>query len=149
MNNLIYRSGHLQNVISVDENLLESVTIFYGPTSTLFGSDALGGTVNMTTKKAKFSSNQIEKISGNFSTRYSSVNEEKSGHFDFNYAKENWASLTSFSYNDFGDLKMGKRKNHNGNFFGERPFYVETNNGVDILVKNSNPYLQKQSSFKQ
>ncbi|WP_339889702.1 TonB-dependent receptor [uncultured Flavobacterium sp.] len=149
MNNLIYRSGHLQNVISVDENLLESVTIFYGPTSTLFGSDALGGTVNMTTKKAKFSSNQIEKISGNFSTRYSSVNEEKSGHFYFNYAKENWASLTSFSYNDFGDLKMGKRKNHNGNFFGERPFYVETNNGVDILVKNSNPYLQKQSSFKQ
>jgi hemoglobin/transferrin/lactoferrin receptor protein len=149
MNNLIYRSGHLQNVISVDENLLEDVTIFYGPTSTLFGSDALGGTINMTTKKAKFSSNQVEKMSGNISTRYSSVNEEKSSHFDFNYAKQNWASLTSFSYNDFGDLKMGKRKNHNANFFGERPFYIENIDGFDVITKNSNKFTQKKSSFKQ
>jgi len=105
MNNLIFRSGHLQNVITVDENLLENVDIFYGPTSTLFGSDALGGTINMTTKKAKFLSAKTPTFSGTISTRYSSVNEEKSGHFDFNYAQENWASLTSFSYNDFGDLR--------------------------------------------
>jgi len=149
MNNLIFRSGHLQNVITVDENLLENVDIFYGPTSTLFGSDALGGTINMTTKKAKFLSAKTPTFSGTISTRYSSVNEEKSGHFDFNYAQENWASLTSFSYNDFGDLRMGKKKNHNGDFFGERPFYVETINGVDVLVENSDKYLQKQSGFKQ
>ena len=54
MNNLIFRSGHLQNVITVDENMLENVGVFYGPSSTLFGSDALGGTVAMTTKSAKF-----------------------------------------------------------------------------------------------
>ncbi|WP_339838760.1 TonB-dependent receptor [uncultured Flavobacterium sp.] len=149
MNNLIYRSGHLQNVISVDENLLENVAVFYGPTSTLFGSDALGGTINMTTKKAKFSSKKIGKISGNISTRYSSVNEEKSGHFDFNYAKINWASLTSFSYNDFGDLKMGKRKNHNGDYFGERPFYIENIGGNDVLTENSDKFMQKKSGFKQ
>ena len=149
MNNLIFRSGHLQNVITVDENLLEKVDIFYGPTSTQYGSDALGGTINMTTKKPIFLSNTTQKFSGVASTRYSSVNEEKSAHFDLNYAKENWASLTSISYNDFGDLKMGKRKNHNGVFFGERPNYVETINGVDVLVENSNKYLQKQSGFKQ
>ena len=149
MNNLIYRSGHLQNVISVDENLLENVSVFYGPTSTLFGSDALGGTINMTTKKAKFISNQVERISGNVLTRYSSVNEEKSSHFELNYAKENWASLTSFSYNDFGDLKMGKRKNHNGNFFGERPFYIENIDGVDVLTENKDKFIQKNSGFKQ
>lgn len=149
MNNLIYRSGHLQNVISVDKNLLENVSVFYGPTSTLFGSDALGGTINMTTKKAKFLSNQVERISGNVLTRYSSVNEEKSSHFELNYAKENWASLTSFSYNDFGDLKMGKRKNHNGNFFGERPFYIENIDGVDVLTENKDKFFQKNSGFKQ
>lgn len=149
MNNLIYRSGHLQNAITVDENLLEKVAIFYGPTSTLFGSDALGGSINMSTKKPKFLSENNQEISGVISTRFSSVNEEKTGHFDFNYAKENWATLTSFSYNDFGDLKMGKSKNHNGDFFGERPTYVETINGVDVVVENSNKYLQKQSGFKQ
>ena len=52
MNNLTYRAGHLQNVITVDENMLENVDIFFGPSSTLFGSDALGGTVSMNTKKS-------------------------------------------------------------------------------------------------
>jgi hemoglobin/transferrin/lactoferrin receptor protein len=150
MNNLIFRAGHLQNAITVDENMLENVDIFYGPSSTLFGSDALGGSVNMTTKNAKFLENNINKISGNVNTRYSSVNEEKSGYFDLNYAAKNFASLTAFSYNDFGDLRMGKNKNHNGDYFGERPFYVSTaTDGTDILTENSNKYLQKNSGYKQ
>ena len=103
MNNLIFRSGHLQNVITVDENFLETALIQYGPSSSLYGSDALGGSVNMITKNAKL----IDGFTGNFNTRYSSVNEEKSGYFDINYGDKNFASLTAFSYNDFGDLKMG------------------------------------------
>jgi hemoglobin/transferrin/lactoferrin receptor protein len=43
MNNLIFRAGHLQNVITVDE-MLDNVGIFFW-SSTLFGSDALGGAV--------------------------------------------------------------------------------------------------------
>jgi hemoglobin/transferrin/lactoferrin receptor protein len=42
MNNLIFRAGHLQNVITVDESLLDNVGILWS-CSTLFGSDALGG----------------------------------------------------------------------------------------------------------
>lgn len=149
MNNLIFRSGHLQNVITVDENLLENVDIFYGPTSTLFGSDALGGTVSMNTKKAKYLSTNTKFISGTVSTRYGSVNEEKSGHLDLNFAGSNWASLTSFSYNDFGDLRMGKNRNKSNSYFGERDFYVETINGTDVLVANNDKYVQKNSAYKQ
>ncbi len=150
MNNLSYRAGHLQNVITVDENMLENVDIFFGPSSTLFGSDALGGTVSMNTKKAKFLSGTTKALSGNVNTRYGSVNEEKSGYFDINYAGKNFASLTAFSYNDFGDLRMGKNKNHNGDYFGERPYYVTTDaSGVDHLVENSSKYIQKNSGFKQ
>jgi hemoglobin/transferrin/lactoferrin receptor protein len=54
MNNLIFRAGHLQNVITVDESMLDNVGIFFGPASTLFGSDALGGADNDYQKKAKF-----------------------------------------------------------------------------------------------
>ena len=118
MNNLIFRAGHLQNVITVDENMLENVDIFYGPTSTLFGSDALGGTVNMTTKKAKFLTNN-KPFSGGINTRYGSVNEEKSIALDLNYATKNFASLTILSFNDFGYLKMGRRKNSKADFFFE------------------------------
>lgn len=145
MNNLIFRAGHLQNVITVDENFLETALVQFGPTSSLYGSDALGGSVNMITKRAKFGNG----FTGNVNTRYSTVNEEKSGYFDLNYGSANFASLTAFSYNDFGDLKMGRTKNHNGDFFGERPFYVETVNGVDVLTVNDNKYIQKTSGYKQ
>jgi hemoglobin/transferrin/lactoferrin receptor protein len=43
LNNAIYRAGHLQNAITVDQNMLERVEVMYGPASTLYGSDALGG----------------------------------------------------------------------------------------------------------
>lgn len=149
MNNLIFRTGHLQNAITVDENLLENVDIFYGPTSTIFGSDALGGTVNMTTKYAKFLPQANKAISGGLNTRYGSVNSEKSIAFDLNYATYNFASLTIFSYNDFGDLKMGKKKNRHSDYFGERLFYTTTVNGIDQVTENSNKYIQKNSGYTQ
>jgi hemoglobin/transferrin/lactoferrin receptor protein len=149
MNNLIFRAGHLQNIITVDESILDNIGIFYGPSSTLFGSDALGGTVAMTTKRAKFLSEVKNKYTGGISTRYSSSNEEKSVSFNLNYATSNFASFSSLAYNDFGDLKMGKIKNHNRDFFGERPFYVATIGGVDQLILNDDKYVQKNSGFKQ
>jgi len=149
MNNLIFRSGHLQNVITVDESMLDNVNIFYGPASTLFGSDALGGAVAMSTKKVKFLGEAKNKFTGTINSRYSSSNMEKSITLNLNYATRNFASLTMVSFNDFGDLKMGRNRNQNEEFFGERPFYVATINGVDQLVPNDNKYLQKESGFKQ
>ncbi len=149
MNNLIFRAGHLQNVITVDESMLENVGVFYGPTSTLFGSDALGGTVAMTTKRAKFLAEAKNKFTGGVNTRYSSVNKEKSITLTLNYAAINFVALSILSFNDFGDLKMGKAKNPHGNYFGERPTYVSTVNGVDQLNINSDKYTQVGSAYKQ
>ena len=149
MNNLIFRGGHLQNVITVDENMLENVGVFYGPSSTLFGSDALGGAVAMTTKNAKFLDEVNNKFTGGVNTRYSSVNEEKSVALHLNYATSKFASMSFFSFNDFGDLKMGRKKNHNGDFFGERLNYVSTVGGVDQLNVNDDKYTQVGSAYKQ
>ncbi|HVG42929.1 MAG TPA: Plug domain-containing protein, partial [Chitinophagaceae bacterium] len=33
MNNAIYRAGHLQNVITIDQNMLERIEVLYGPAS--------------------------------------------------------------------------------------------------------------------
>ena len=149
MNNLIFRAGHLQNVITVDESMLDNVGIFYGPASTLFGSDALGGAVSMTTKKAKFLDEVQNKWTGAVNMRYSTINQEQSIAFNLNYAAKKFAALTLVSFNDFGDLKMGKNKNHKDDFFGERPFYVATINSVDRLVANEDKYIQKNTAFKQ
>ena len=149
MNNLIFRSGHLQNVITVDESFIDNTAIVYGPTSTLFGSDALGGAIAMNTKNPKFKSDGTASLTGTLTSRYSSVNEEQSVSAQINYAAKRWAAFTAFSYNDFGDLKMGKRKNRHADFFGERPFYVTTSNGLDVQRANDNKYLQRNSAYKQ
>ncbi len=150
MNNLIYRAGHLQNIITVDKNMLENVDVLFGPSSTIYGSDALGGAIYLQTKNAKLlSDSDNKKFSGSALSSYSSVNQGKSGHLDFNFAGQKWAFLTSLSYNDYGDLKMGKRKNGSNDFFGERPFYVETKDGVDTKVANEDKYVQKFSGYTQ
>ena len=148
-NNLIFRGGHLQNVITFDQNILENVTIYNGSASTFFGSDALGGAINFTTKKAKLLSENTKQFSGNINTRYSTVNKEKYVGFDFNYATKNFASLTAASFNDFGDLTMGKSQNGGNDYFGERNFYVENVNGVDVFTPNSDVYSQNPTGYKQ
>jgi hemoglobin/transferrin/lactoferrin receptor protein len=150
MNNLIYRAGHLQNIVTVDKNMLENVDVLFGPSSTIHGSDALGGAIYLQTKNAKLlSDTENKKFSGSALTNYSSVNKGKSGHLDLNFAGQKWAFLTSFSYNDYGDLKMGKHKNGRNDFFGERPYYVETKDGVDTKVANDDKYVQKFSGYTQ
>ena len=49
MNNAIYRGGHLQNIISIDNSMLEKVEVIYGPGSVVYGSDALGGVIHFHT----------------------------------------------------------------------------------------------------
>lgn len=42
MNNAIYRGGHLQNIITLDNTMMEKVELVFGPGSVVYGSDALG-----------------------------------------------------------------------------------------------------------
>ena len=50
MNNAIFRSGHLQNVVALDDAVLDHVEVVYGPGSSIYGSDALGGVMHFYTK---------------------------------------------------------------------------------------------------
>lgn len=149
MNNLIYRAGHLQNVITIDQSVLDRVEILYGPSSTVYGSDALGGVVHFYTKKTMLSSNDTSLFSGNSYFRYGTVNSEKTGHVDFNYGTKKIASLTSFTYSTFDDLKMGKKKGLSDSLFGVRYYYIEHFNGKDSLVLNDDKYRQRFSGFHQ
>lgn len=154
MNNLIYRAGHLQNIITLDNNSLARAEILLGPSSTVYGSDALGGVIHFRTTdpQLKDEGNQDIKFSGNAFYRYGTVNNEHSSHIDVNLGGKKFGSFTSVTYSDFGDLKMGKRKNPAfGEEFGMRNFYVERSaaNTEDILVANKDPYVQKFSGYSQ
>ena len=61
-NNLIYRGGHLQNILSLDNNSLDRVEVLFGPSSTLYGSDALGGVVHLYTKAPQFAMGESKRL---------------------------------------------------------------------------------------
>jgi hemoglobin/transferrin/lactoferrin receptor protein len=145
MNNAIYREGNVQNVISLDPSALESTEIIFGPGATIYGSDAIGGVMDFHTKKALFTTGNNLYIKADAFTRFASANKEKTNHFDLNIGSRKIAFLTSITYSDFDNLKMGSRKN-SGYL---RPEYVLTTGGKDSVITNPDPRVQVYSGYNQ
>jgi hemoglobin/transferrin/lactoferrin receptor protein len=149
MNNAIYRSGHLQDVMTIDNSMLEKTEVVFGPSSVAYGSDALGGVMHFYTKNAKFSQDDKLLIKVNAMSRYSTSNSEKTGHLDFNIGSKNVAFLSNLTWSDFGDVMSGKFRDRRDTAFGKRYYFVERINGKDSMMINSNPDLQKGSAYQQ
>lgn len=145
MNNATFRGGNLQNVISLDAFSLDKTDILFGPSSVMYGSDALGAVMSFTTLQPQLSLTDKPLIVGSATTRYSSASSEKTMHVDFNVGFKKWAFVSSFSTNDFGDLKMGS--------FGPdeylRPFYVKRIDSLDVVVTNDDPRIQTPTGYTQ
>ena len=150
MNNIIYRSGHLQNLVTIDNSLLERVEVAYGPASTVYGSDALGGAIHFFTKNPILSGDTNLNIKASGFARYGTVNNEMTQHIDVNIGSRKFAFLISATHSVFGDLESGRNINPSyGKPYGLRKNYVERINGKDSLITNSDKYLQKFSGFNQ
>ncbi|HUX57740.1 MAG TPA: TonB-dependent receptor [Bacteroidales bacterium] len=145
MNNAIYREGNIQNVISLDPSALESTEIIFGPGATVYGSDAIGGIMDFHTKKALFTTGNNLYIKADAFSRFATANKEKTNHFDINIGSRRIAFLTSITYSDFEDLRMGSKKNPGY----LRPEYVLPSGGMDSVVTNPNPEIQVYSGYKQ
>lgn len=146
MNNAIYRSGNLQNVISLDPLALEDAEVIFGPGSILYGSDAIGGVMDFHTLKPKFSSTNKLLVLGNVSSRYATANNEKTIHADFNIAGKKLSFLNSFTYSDYDDLKMGKHGGQDGYL---RPQYIQRIGNFDSVFKNADPRIQRFTGYQQ
>lgn len=149
MNNAIYRSGHLQNSITVSPSILERTEIIFGPSSVMYGSDALGGVIHYYTKTPNFSEKADTKVS--FLSRFSTVNEEFTNQGSIEMSFKKWAAITSFSYAKFGDLTMGENHNHGFDNWGK--VFEYSNNTNDYYnptpVSNPTPNLQKNTEYDQ
>ncbi|WP_339633498.1 Plug domain-containing protein [Bizionia echini] len=89
MNNAIFRSGNLQNVISIDPLSIQNTEITLGAGSVVYGSDAIGGVMSFYTKKPQLSYKNEVYIKGNAFARYALANHEKTGHLDINFGFKN------------------------------------------------------------
>jgi len=145
MNNAIYRSGNVQNIISIDPLTLDGAEVVFGPGSLIYGSDAIGGVMDFHTLEPKFSSNNKLAIKGSSTIRYASANNENTFHADFNVANRKWSFVSSFTYSKFGDLKMGVH----GPASYLRNEYLERINNVDSIIPNKDPRIQRFSGYEQ
>src|SRR5687767_509129 len=84
MNNAIYRSGNLQNVISIDALSVETAEVIFGPGSLVYGSDAIGGVMDFHTLEPRLATGKNMLVKGSVLGRYSTANKEKTGHIDLN-----------------------------------------------------------------
>jgi hemoglobin/transferrin/lactoferrin receptor protein len=149
MNNAIYRKGHLQNSITISPTQLERTEIVFGPSSVIYGSDALGGVIHYYTKTPKTS--EKDTIKSGFFSRFGTVNQEVTTNVSAELSFKKWASYTSISYSSFGDLQMGKKRSHGFSNWGLVPNYSE-NIGANYIATptiNSDPTIQRNTGYNQ
>jgi hemoglobin/transferrin/lactoferrin receptor protein len=145
MNNAIFRSGNLQNIISIDPYTIQETEILFGPGSVIYGSDAIGGVMSFTTLRPSFSDTSTAILNGQIASRVSSANNEFTTHFNIGVGFQKWAFLSSFTQSNYNDLRMGS--------YGPDDYlrneFVQRINGVDTVVPNKNPKLQVPTGFSQ
>lgn len=113
LNNSVFRPGPNQYWNTVDALSLERLELVKGPSSVLYGSDAIGGTVNAITASPRDYSGK-DGLQRDLSTyvRYSSAEDsiQGRGELSFGYGWENGsrtAALVGGSAKNFDDLRAG------------------------------------------
>ena len=148
LNNAIYRSGNLQNLIQLDANALSSTEVLFGPGSVQYGSDAMGGVLVFTTKDPLLSPSGFFAHTSSLA-RYASATTERTLSAEASFSWENVATYTSVTASMFGDVRSGRTMPSAAPTFGLRTFEVKRLDGRDSVVATSDPHLQSPSGYSQ
>lgn len=142
MNNAIFRSGNVQNIINIDPFAVDRTELVFGPGSVLYGSDAIGGVMNFHTKdpQLKTEDNDDEYC---VNIRSSSANFERTVNLGWESTGEKFGYVVNTTATAFDDQIMGS----NGPDDYLRPEYVTQIDGMDTIVQNSNPEKQVGTGF--
>lgn len=145
MNSAIFRAGNIQNVISLDPLAMESTEVFFGPGSIIYGSDAIGGVMSFQTLTPQLALDNHTLTQVQSLSRFASANKEWTHHFNTRLGWKKWASVTSLTYSDFGNLRMGRK----GPDEYLKTFYVQRIDNTDRVFENPEPRVQNPSGYDQ
>ncbi len=149
MNNAIYRKGHLQNSITVAPTQLEKTEVLFGPSSVVYGSDALGGVIHYYTRKPRVSERPM--VNTDLLLRYGTANHENTVNGSVELQMKKIATFTSITYSRFGDLRMGDRRAHEFEYWGLQYEYSDNTDRYynPEPVLNPNPNKQRNVGYDQ
>ena len=144
-----YRSGHLQNAITIDPHNIDRVEVTFGSSSVGYGSDALGGVIHYYTKSPKL--NGKTPVKSEFSSTFNYANQSLINNANTSLSYKKWGSLTSVSYSNFGDIRIGENRSHGFSKWGLTPFFSLNSRDKynETPVSNSNPNIQKNTGYDQ
>jgi iron complex outermembrane receptor protein/hemoglobin/transferrin/lactoferrin receptor protein len=108
LNNATFRSGPNQYFNTIDPLSLERIEVVRGAGSVQYGSDAIGGLVQVLTKNPTFADKLT--INGNLYGKMMSSGMEQSGRGEIELSNKNIAVQTGLSYRNFGDMLAGGGK---------------------------------------
>ena len=149
MNNAIYRGGHLQNIITTDPFSVKSVEVVYGPGTVIYGSDALGGVINLHTFKPLFADTSSVLVTGNVMSRFMSADQSSVNSIRVNVASDKFSSLSVFSVGNFGNLRQGNIRNPFYGDWGKRYYYAVRVQDRDTMIRNNDVNMQVPSAYSQ
>ncbi len=89
----------------IDPDMVETIEIIKGPKSVMYGSNAIGGVIKITTKDPKKTA-QMSKVTGSLETGYTSVNKMKSGRVGVAGNSGKVSFVGGISYRDAGDYDL-------------------------------------------
>ncbi len=135
LNNSTYRYGPNQYLNTVDPLSIQRIEVVRGSGSVQYGTDALGGAVQLLSKSPAFSTSGVQ-VGGNLYGKYMTDDGfeeamELSGRAEVEISGEKVAILGGMSYKDFGDLVVG------GDSLQSPSSYDEVDGDVKILFKAS------------
>ncbi len=104
LNNSTFRYGPNQYFNTIDPFSLEKIEVLNGGGSVQYGSDALGGTIQVLTKEPAFGS----KLNLDLLGRAATHGMEQTARAEIGYGTTKVAILGSFGYRNYGDLIGGK-----------------------------------------
>jgi len=145
LNNSTYRLGNHQYLTTIDPNMLEQIEVVRGPNSVLYGSDALGGTINLVTRTPSFAASGCELTYG-LLNRFASADHEKTTAGALSISGKRVAIDLGGSYKNYDDLRRGANSAHqelekskNGAVQSPSGFYAYDANGKLVY----NPHHQQ------
>ena len=150
MNNAIFRSGNLQNVISVDQFAVGSTEVLFGPGAVSYGSDAIGGAMVFSTLTPRLATDTRPVAYGAATVRTATASNEFTAHVHAGVGWRHWALLTSFTTSSFGDLEQGT---HGPDEYVMPyivvPWFNENGEVEDLVVANGDRRRQSPSGYSQ
>ncbi|NUQ35354.1 MAG: TonB-dependent receptor [Planctomycetaceae bacterium] len=109
--NAAFRDGPNQYFASIDSLFVERIEVLRGPFSVLYGSDALGGMVNVVTRRPQMNGGFHPGIIG----QYTSANRGLRGSADLPFGFSEFAGYATVTKSDYDNLTGGPS-------IGEQPF---------------------------